>query len=259
VLVADDGTAREVTDMSEAVRDIGADFDSFNASMAATEDALFIMGNGMGDLLKGKTVDGNAAPDVAMLRVGATAFEAYSKSVSLSPLYAPVATVSDGWLYVFANSGYEDGQAFGRATYVGNVEPVDKGQAMHRLYNPNSGEHFYTANVGERDAVRAAGWTYEGVGWTAPTKGADVYRLYNPNAGDHHYTTSAHERDVLVSHGWTYEGVGWKSASADGVPVWREYNPNAIAGAHNFTTSLNEHDTLVGLGWSGEGIAWYGI
>ena len=26
-------------------------------------------------------------------------------------------------------------------------------QVMHRLYNPNSGEHFYTASEVERDAV----------------------------------------------------------------------------------------------------------
>ena len=40
--------------------------------------------------------------------------------------------------------------------------------SMHRLYNPNSGEHFYTASVKERDGLVSAGWKYEGVGWTAP-------------------------------------------------------------------------------------------
>ena len=51
---------------------------------------------------------------------------------------------------------------------------------MHRLYNPNSGEHFYTANTVERDKVRSAGWRYEGIGWNAPSSGDPVYRLYNP-------------------------------------------------------------------------------
>lgn len=33
-------------------------------------------------------------------------------------------------------------------------------QDMYRLYNPNSGEHFYTANVAERDSLRRVGWRY---------------------------------------------------------------------------------------------------
>ena len=29
---------------------------------------------------------------------------------------------------------------------------------MHRLYNPNSGEHFYTSTVAERDHLVSVGW-----------------------------------------------------------------------------------------------------
>ncbi|MCR5582061.1 MAG: leucine-rich repeat protein, partial [Eggerthellaceae bacterium] len=73
---------------------------------------------------------------------------------------------------------------------------------MNRLYNPNSGEHFYTASAEERDGLVALGWQYEGSGWVAPeTSDTPVYRLYNPNGGDHHYTMSAEERDWLVSLG----------------------------------------------------------
>ena len=36
---------------------------------------------------------------------------------------------------------------------------------MWRLYNPNSGEHFYTSNLGERDHIVSVGWRLEGVGW----------------------------------------------------------------------------------------------
>ena len=56
---------------------------------------------------------------------------------------------------------------------------------MYRLYNPNSGEHFYTASSVERQAVIDAGWDDEGEGWTAPTEGVQVYRLYNSFAGEH--------------------------------------------------------------------------
>ncbi len=130
---------------------------------------------------------------------------------------------------------------------------------MYRLYNPNSGEHFYTGNTGERDHLAILGWRYEGTGWTAPTSGNPVYRLYNPNAGDHHYTTSAGERDALKRVGWRDEGIGWYSATTKNVPVYRQYNPNAKAGAHNFTTNKGENDSLVRVGWRGEGVAWYAI
>ena len=139
------------------------------------------------------------------------------------------------------------------------IEPEPAG-SMYRLYNPNSGEHFYTADATEAGNVVKAGWRYEGVGWKAPaTSDTPVYRLYNPNAGDHHYTLSAEEKDHLVSVGWSYEGIGWYSDDAKAVPVYREYNPNAVAGAHNFTTDRDEDNMLGYAGWSQEGIAWYGV
>ena len=133
-------------------------------------------------------------------------------------------------------------------------------QPMYRLYNPNSGEHFYTGNSHERDSLVRVGWRSEGTGWTAPTKSdTPVYRLYNPNAGDHHYTMSAYERDSLVKVGWNYEGIGWYSSDEEKVPLYRQYNPNARAGSHNYTTSKGENDHLVKLGWRAEGIGWYGV
>ena len=140
---------------------------------------------------------------------------------------------------------------------AGPQEPAVGSIPMHRLYNPNSGEHFYTASLYERDNLAHVGWRYEGIGWYAPVSGADVYRLYNPNAGDHHYTTSAGERNALVRAGWRYEGVGWKSGGS--IPLYRQYNPNAAAGAHNFTTSRTENDWLATMGWRPEGVAWYGV
>ena len=133
-------------------------------------------------------------------------------------------------------------------------------QDMYRLYNPYSGEHFYTASATERDHLDGIGWNYEGVGWVAPEKsGTPVYRLYNRYAGDHHYTTSASERDALVRAGWTDEGVGWYSDDAEGVALLRQYNPYARTGTRNYTASEKERDHLVGLGWHDEGVGWYGV
>ena len=129
---------------------------------------------------------------------------------------------------------------------------------MYRLYNPNSGEHFYTKDGAERDMLKGVGWKDEGIGWYAPTKGDPVYRLYNPNAGDHHYTLNGNEKDMLVKVGWRYEGVGWFSDTKKTIKLYRAYNPNAIAGSHNYTVNGAEQEMLIRAGWSDEGTAWYG-
>ena len=137
-------------------------------------------------------------------------------------------------------------------------EPDDPGQVMFRLYNPNSGEHFYTSSTVERDHLIGVGWDNEGNGWTAPTKGGEpVYRLYNPYAGEHHYTPSAGERDALVAAGWNDEGIGWQTGGS--TPLYRLYNPNEFANNHHYTTETGERDILLSIGWQDEAIAWYGI
>ena len=139
-------------------------------------------------------------------------------------------------------------------------EDYDSFISMHRLYNPNSGEHFYTAKEKERNALIKAGWHYEGVGWYAPdTSNTPVYRLYNKYAGDHHYTMKEAERDALVAAGWNDEGIGWYSDDNQEIPLYRQYNPNAVSGSHNYTTNRKENDALVKIGWIAEGIGWYGI
>ncbi|MDH6365813.1 uncharacterized protein YkwD [Enterococcus sp. PF1-24] len=146
--------------------------------------------------------------------------------------------------------------AIGLAGFSGEASA---NQEMYRLYNSNSGEHFYTANGAEKDNLRKAGWNYEGIGWIAPTNGEAVYRLYNANAGDHHYTLNKAEADHLVSQGWQAEGIGWYSDSKQGVALYRAYNPNAKAGTHNYTTNAAEQKVLLQAGWQDEGNAWYGV
>ncbi len=145
-----------------------------------------------------------------------------------------------------------------------SVTPV----TMHRLYNRYTGEHFYTADWSEASHLSSVGWTYEGRGWTAPSKGDPVYRMYNPYTGDHHYTKDWSEAASVINAGWRDEGVGWYSynpAVANGgytsVPLYREYNPYAKgAGSHNYTTDPSEHYFLCSIGWRDEGVGcWYGI
>lgn len=153
-----------------------------------------------------------------------------------------------------------------RLTWVGGeLSKYANGCVMHRIYNPNSGEHFYTADLSEKIKLVSVGWIYEGTGWVAPSSSnAPVYRLYSGT--DHHYTTSTSERDYLLALGWTDEGVGWYSDDAQGQALYRQFNPNVVpwasrnnSGSHNYTVDVSERDYLVSLGWFDEGIGWYGL
>lgn len=139
--------------------------------------------------------------------------------------------------------------------YVNSVVSLDK--PVYRLYNPNSGEHFYTMDYNELAALVRMGWNDEGMAWRSQADGIPVYRLYNPNAGDHHYTTDEHEREFLMEQGWNDEGVSWNAASTSPEKeVYRLYNPNAVTGTHHFTTNAKERDVLVSYGWNDEGKAF---
>lgn len=133
-----------------------------------------------------------------------------------------------------------------------NIPVVANG--VYRLYNPNSGEHFYTMNNAEAVATAIAGWNYEGVGWLSTNSGGNpVYRLYNKNGGYHFYTMSSYERDSLIKKGWRNEGVSFHVGGNK--KVYRAYNPHS--GLHNYTMSSYEQNSIVKAGWRNEGTAWY--
>ena len=128
---------------------------------------------------------------------------------------------------------------------------------MYRLYNVNSGEHFYTGSKNERDYLSSLGWNYEGVGFNFPVTGKPVYRLYEPITGEHLYTMDEAEKEKLLSENWNYEGVAFNSAGEDEIPQYRLHNPNASCGAYHFTGSEEERDILIAEGWEYQGIGFY--
>ncbi|MBI5759605.1 MAG: VCBS repeat-containing protein, partial [Planctomycetales bacterium] len=92
---------------------------------------------------------------------------------------------------------------------------------VFRLYNPNSGTHYYTANPDERDALQQLGWRYErdeGFLSTQPGDGLTlVYRLYNRRAGTHLFTANDEERDSVLglSPDWElHDDLGYAFAVA---------------------------------------------
>ncbi len=162
------------------------------------------------------------------------------------------------WIKQYARSS---GSASSAATNSASIPSNSTGNGktnIYRLYNRNTGEHFYTRNYTEAVNVRNAGWDYEGVGWIAPEKSSKpIYRMYNPNVGDHHYTASDAERNMLVNAGWRNEGIAFYSDSSQTRSIYREYNPNASVGSHNYTLSAAEHNKLISAGWRNEGTAFH--
>ena len=130
---------------------------------------------------------------------------------------------------------------------------------VYRLYNHNTGEHFYTESAYEKQSLKRSGWNDEGLGWNSATSGKAVYRVYNPNVGggDHYYTMSKYEAQNLVNKGWRWDNNG-KAAfySGGSVNLYVAYNPYAYSGSHNYTTSNFEQNSLLGKGWRYGKVAW---
>jgi hypothetical protein len=90
-------------------------------------------------------------------------------------------------------------------------------EVVYRFYNTTTGVHFYTADVKERDYVRAhyKEWRYEGAAFTAYSGTAPgravVYRFYNAARGCHFYTANASEAAYVKNHykEWNYEGTAY--------------------------------------------------
>lgn len=149
----------------------------------------------------------------------------------------------------------------GTLLYSANLSKVEAADyiPVYRLYNPNTGEHFYTVNEVEYEKLQKIGWNDEGIGWYGASSGEAVYRLYNPNAigGDHYYTKSRGEAEVLVGLGWHIDNE-WQPAfySSGSTNLYVEYNPNAESGAHNYTTNDAEHNSLLSIGWKYGAVAW---
>lgn len=140
---------------------------------------------------------------------------------------------------------------------IEEIKTVDGSVPMYRMYNPGSGEHFYTANYSDVGFLVDVGWNYENIAWFAPSEGKPLYKMYNPNGGYHFFTTDSEGRDYLVEVGWIYEGISCYSGG--NVKIFRAYNPNATGAGHLFTSNKADINSLVQVGWIDEGIAWYAV
>ena len=128
--------------------------------------------------------------------------------------------------------------------------------AVHRSYQPLTGEHFYSTDLAE---AQCCGFALEFASYfflygvqlagTLP-----LYRCQIPSSGMHLLTM-----DGGCEGAGNLEGTLGFIANAPGIcagdlPLYRLANPN---GDHLFTTSAAEHDSAVAGGYVDEGITGY--
>lgn len=163
-------------------------------------------------------------------------------NIGISETPIETQSIGGGWRYIRCSR--LDRQEPPRPT----IENLGVG-AVYRFFNPNNGDHFWTADHGE--AVAVNGWMdYEGMAFRVPATGETVWRCYNPDNGDHLLTTSAIEVLSTLDHGWRYEGFAFPSGGK--VPIHRYYHD----GFHFYCVDGPERDA-VSKYMTYEGVAFY--
>ncbi len=128
---------------------------------------------------------------------------------------------------------------------------------MHRYWNVQIFDHFYTTNWAELGAGNAA-WAYESVAFRVHLQAVagtiPLYRYFNAQVGDHMYTTDFGELGA-GRFGWLYEGVAGYvhgQPATNTVPLYRYWN--ATGSDHFYTTDWNDLGNGK-FGWVFENIA----
>ena len=157
---------------------------------------------------------------------------------------------------------------FGNSDFSSDENNLDT--PVYRFFNQNTGVHFYTANVEERNAVQELNnYIFEGASYQSadPVTGnpepSAVYRFLNQDTGVHLYTISEVERDVTQElDNFSFEGEAFFAypTEVDGsIPIYRFFN--TLTGAHFYTPSAMERDNVEANlpDFQSEGIAYYAL
>jgi uncharacterized delta-60 repeat protein len=169
-------------------------------------------------------------------------------------------TTSEGEFRNAVRNGYRD-EAAGNTGFALLNSAAPGATALFRLYNLQTGRHYYTANAAERDALvelnpppptgpdtRTLGWRYEtieGYIFTAAALHAvPIFRLYNQRTGTHLYTENAATKEAILSQnpgvwfehealGFAYptNGSGQVTAPAAAVAVSAGVLPASVVSA----------------------------
>jgi serralysin len=149
------------------------------------------------------------------------------------------------------------------------VEPTDADNSAfqaYRFYNAETGSHFFTTSIAERNSVIETldVLSYEGNAFDSnvtEANGTAVFRFFNTGNGVHFYTAAADEAASLrLNAGFLDEGISYYAstdASNGGTALFRFYNTQNDS--HFYTVSEAERDNIIStIGhYNYEGVAFY--
>ncbi len=125
---------------------------------------------------------------------------------------------------------------------------------VYRFFNTDTGTHFYSANITERDSIIAnlPNFNLEGPSFkaadTANGPTASVFRFFNTETGTHFFTQSTAERDSITANlpSFNLEGeayLGYTEEVAGSTPLYRFFNTDT--GTHFYTAAEAEKDSII--------------
>lgn len=125
--------------------------------------------------------------------------------------------------------------------------------ALYRLWNSSTKDHFYTMNISERDqAISDHGYRDEGLSgyiYSRQEHGTTpLYQLWNSSKADHFYTVDSNERDQAISNGYMDEGIAgyvFSRQEPGTTPLYRLWNPTKED--HFYTTKAIERNRAVNI------------
>ena len=128
-------------------------------------------------------------------------------------------------------------------------DPTPAGDRVFRFFNSETGGHFYTASISEREFVtnKLPEFEFEGVAFLAAQEedpnATEVFRFFNAAEGEYFYTASEAERDLVQENlpAFELEGVAffaYEEELSETTEVFRFFNPGE--GGHFYTASAAE-------------------
>ena len=167
------------------------------------------------------TVNLSSATGATLLRIQATGTIADPPSPTTVRMYRAYNPNADYHFFTtaypeFANAvaaGYRD-ETTGRTGFCVPNTQVTGSVVIFRMYNPNTGRHYYSVGAGEREQLKSIGWVYEkdeGSIYTTQIFGStEIFKLYNKNSGVHLYTESAATKDAILA---AFPGIWFQHTS----------------------------------------------
>lgn len=229
------------------------------------------------------TLSGSVAADASafvggVFPAGQVSFAAGSATATLTipVLGTPPAQPDEGFAITLASLNARDSVTVRGEVNALIVDASGLGQVsgasigVYRFFDRTTGEHFYSADQGERNNLILTQPTlaYEGVGLRAvasPSSDAaavPVFRFFDLTNGTHFYSINPAERDNIVAtrSDLAFEGTAFYehgTAQTGDTPVYRFFDTDD--GSHFFTASASERAAILATrpDLRDEGIGFY--